>query len=111
MFFFFSSRRRHTRYWRDWSSDVCSSDLALLQETRLIHHQHPAVLLAQMFDDVFTQVVTHGVGIPASGVQEALRSLRSHLTHLFGELPAVLTFQASEKASEVAAGSLPDLRP
>src|SRR3712207_4769820 len=29
-FFFFSSRRRHTRYWRDWSSDVCSSDLASL---------------------------------------------------------------------------------
>src|SRR3712207_9312815 len=29
MFFFFSSRRRHTRYWRDWSSDVCSSDLRL----------------------------------------------------------------------------------
>src|SRR5947209_12427914 len=27
MTFFFSSRRRHTRYWRDWSSDVCSSDL------------------------------------------------------------------------------------
>src|SRR3712207_9348938 len=25
--FFVSSRRRHTRYWRDWSSDVCSSDL------------------------------------------------------------------------------------
>src|SRR5215203_2088797 len=27
-YFFFSSRRRHTIYWRDWSSDVCSSDLA-----------------------------------------------------------------------------------
>src|SRR3712207_791891 len=25
--FFFSSRRQHTRNWRDWSSDVCSSDL------------------------------------------------------------------------------------
>src|SRR5690606_41029706 len=25
--FFFSSRRRHTRFSRDWSSDVCSSDL------------------------------------------------------------------------------------
>src|SRR3712207_7309068 len=25
--FFVSSRIRHTRYWRDWSSDVCSSDL------------------------------------------------------------------------------------
>src|SRR3712207_8888625 len=28
---FFSSRRRHTRYWRDWSSDVCSSDLGYRQ--------------------------------------------------------------------------------
>src|SRR5690606_40980830 len=27
MGFFFSSRRRHTRFSRDWSSDVCSSDL------------------------------------------------------------------------------------
>src|SRR5690625_5732628 len=27
--FFFSSRRRHTRWPRDWSSDVCSSDLML----------------------------------------------------------------------------------
>src|SRR5690606_40048249 len=27
-FFFFSSRRRHTRFSHDWSSDVCSSDLA-----------------------------------------------------------------------------------
>src|SRR5207249_7507680 len=27
IFFFFSSRRRHTRSKRDWSSDVCSSDL------------------------------------------------------------------------------------
>src|SRR3712207_5666799 len=31
--FFFSSRRRHTRYWRDWSSDVCSSDLRVLHNT------------------------------------------------------------------------------
>src|SRR6266536_6138423 len=29
-FFFFSSRRRHTRSTRDWSSDVCSSDLVAL---------------------------------------------------------------------------------
>src|SRR5207245_8205481 len=32
-FFFFSSRRRHTRCYRDWSSDVCSSDLVLLPDT------------------------------------------------------------------------------
>src|SRR2546427_1573355 len=30
VFFFFSSRRRHTRFDCDWSSDVCSSDLAFL---------------------------------------------------------------------------------
>src|SRR5690606_40447994 len=29
-FFFFSSRRRHTRFSRDWSSDVCSSDLVVM---------------------------------------------------------------------------------
>src|SRR5437660_3158784 len=29
-FFFFSSRRRHTRWPRDWSSDVCSSDLSFV---------------------------------------------------------------------------------
>src|SRR5256886_5862119 len=29
IFFFFSSRRRHTRFDCDWSSDVCSSDLGL----------------------------------------------------------------------------------
>src|SRR5207245_7864694 len=31
--FFFSSRRRHTRCYRDWSSDVCSSDLSRWRNT------------------------------------------------------------------------------
>src|SRR3712207_8134994 len=34
-YFFFSSRRRHTRYWRDWSSDVCSSDLDSTYSARI----------------------------------------------------------------------------
>src|SRR5262245_63034458 len=34
-FFFFSSRRRHTRCLSDWSSDVCSSDLASRSRERL----------------------------------------------------------------------------
>src|SRR5947199_7732189 len=33
-FFFFSSRRRHTRCLSDWSSDVCSSDLARFATTK-----------------------------------------------------------------------------
>src|SRR5690606_39288356 len=35
IFFFFSSRRRHTRFSRDWSSDVCSSDLVVDDDLRL----------------------------------------------------------------------------
>src|SRR6266498_4029305 len=34
VFFFFSSRRRHTRCGRDWSSDVCSSDLECVPQRR-----------------------------------------------------------------------------
>src|SRR5216683_3973183 len=36
-FFFFSSRRRHTRSDRDWSSDVCSSDLRVVREIPWTH--------------------------------------------------------------------------
>src|SRR5699024_11713092 len=35
-FFFFSSRRRHTRSKRDWSSDVCSSDLIAISRPWLV---------------------------------------------------------------------------
>src|SRR3712207_8172616 len=30
--FFFTSKRRHAIYWRDWSSDVCSSDLSRVRQ-------------------------------------------------------------------------------
>src|SRR2546427_941499 len=35
LFFFFSSRRRHTRFDCDWSSDVCSSDLSATARRKL----------------------------------------------------------------------------
>src|SRR5690606_40275416 len=38
--FFFSSRRRHTRFSRDWSSDVCSSDLAAGKRTGMYTSPH-----------------------------------------------------------------------
>src|SRR5690606_40236739 len=37
-FFFFSSRRRHTRFSRDWSSDVCSSDLRGIRHQDVLGH-------------------------------------------------------------------------
>src|SRR5690606_39464074 len=42
-YIFFSSRRRHTSFSRDWSSDVCSSDLFQLDlPARGVHHLHVA---------------------------------------------------------------------
>src|SRR5690606_13111612 len=38
--FFFSSRRRHTRFSRDWSSDVCSSDLAPSEPYRVLARKY-----------------------------------------------------------------------
>src|SRR5690606_18146296 len=45
--FFFSSRRRHTRFSRDWSSDVCSSDL-LRPETIAFRVTYPLGLLQRL---------------------------------------------------------------
>src|SRR5207248_5756232 len=39
IFFFFSSRRRHTRSYGDWSSDVCSSDLVAVHGAPAPHLQ------------------------------------------------------------------------
>src|SRR5437660_9533543 len=58
IYFFFSSRRRHTRWPRDWSSDVCSSDLvrALLAQVpgnarAAQHHAGHAPLVGQLRSD------------------------------------------------------------
>src|SRR6266581_7990517 len=51
MYFFFSSRRRHTSWTGDWSSDVCSSDLGIL-ETRALGFGPAAV------SDFLNHVVT-----------------------------------------------------
>src|SRR5215208_991682 len=61
IFFFFSSRRRHTRWPRDWSSDVCSSDLPIYdpgEQNQTISNQivvHPDGTLV----DGFLLIKTH----------------------------------------------------
>src|SRR2546429_9137296 len=47
MIFFFSSRRRHTRCSRDWSSDVCSSDLIVLSRQLGAAGHYPAIDVLQ----------------------------------------------------------------
>src|SRR5438067_8368526 len=46
IFFFFSSRRRHTRSKRDWSSDVCSSDLISVLAAAALVTSRSAILAA-----------------------------------------------------------------
>src|SRR5690606_40472279 len=61
LFFFFSSRRRHTRFSRDWSSDVCSSDLGDVDGLGLfggLHEAHLAGRLSHGADDLVVAFVT-----------------------------------------------------
>src|SRR3712207_7711846 len=71
-FFFFSSRRRHTRYWRDWSSDVCSSDLESNGGEVVFEEYYPidqieysatvSKIMNEKVDCVFNTVIPPGVG-------------------------------------------------
>src|SRR5256885_8887301 len=67
-FFFFSSRRRHTRLQGDWSSDVCSSDLAVIGQ------QHG--LVAEGLQRGLVEV-GHGVGIDQGRSEEHTSELQS----------------------------------
>src|SRR5206468_9413892 len=65
-FFFFSSRRRHTRSDRDWSSDVCSSDLAesrLRDEHRDVALLHPQAARAREPERAQPAVIVEGAEI------------------------------------------------
>src|SRR5216683_5539506 len=50
VFFFFSSRRRHTRSDRDWSSDVCSSDLLAHEISQ--RSQHAVAAMKEGIDEL-----------------------------------------------------------
>src|SRR3712207_8918039 len=83
-FFFFSSRRRHTRYWRDWSSDVCSSDLvgrnAWLQAGLPV--ETPATTVDRQCGSA-QQAVNFAAALIASGVHDvAIGSGVEHMGHV-----------------------------
>src|SRR5699024_11991670 len=58
--FFFSSRRRHTRSKRDWSSDVCSSDLYRERTLDIPYFLRDVFLLPQRFDKSETFLIRLG---------------------------------------------------
>src|SRR5699024_12110666 len=73
-YFFFSSRRRHTRSKRDWSSDVCSSDLEVAQ----VAESNGAARVRIDDDGVGGAEFSTGHGL--SGLAERVASLEGHLT-------------------------------
>src|SRR3989454_9814685 len=69
-FFFFSSRRRHTRLQGDWSSDVCSSDLSTVKELLMsaeyiTAHGNSEVLLCERGIRTFETVTRNTCDITA----------------------------------------------
>src|SRR5690349_24640120 len=73
-FFFFSSRRRHTRSLRDWSSDVCSSDLLKLTPEaarRPLDAPPEGVALKRYWS--YRDVVRRGLEDPIADEAEALQ--------------------------------------
>src|SRR5690625_7892822 len=63
--FFFSSRRRHTRWPRDWSSDVCSSDLISQVVEEIYERERPhtetlgGTLSAQIQKGLWAKIAAH----------------------------------------------------
>src|SRR6266498_5813138 len=77
-FFFFSSRRRHTRCGRDWSSDVCSSDLTTPEEAAAAGESVPFA----RFLRYFLGLGTRGFGGPIATVGYMQRDLVEKRTWL-----------------------------
>src|SRR6266568_7935089 len=69
-FFFFSSRRRHTRWNCDWSSDVCSSDLRLVREPSGQAENTTGKGLSPLAKSTGMAITTLGVGDSANSVQD-----------------------------------------
>src|SRR5262245_21523152 len=78
--FFFSSRRRHTRCLSDWSSDVCSSDLAEEEAfDRFVPVEGDVFSIPypdESFDVVMCQGVLHHTADPFRGLREVVRVCR-----------------------------------
>src|SRR5690625_4438463 len=74
-FFFFSSRRRHTRWPRDWSSDVCSSDLKANYQEEMIPDDQPETH-NDVEDELFDEAVQLIVSMQSASVSMLQRRFR-----------------------------------
>src|SRR5699024_6330719 len=106
--FFFSSRRRHTRSKRDWSSDVCSSDL----EKQNIHILKSSCLM--LFDAIGSVRSAVGSAAVAAGVFTSMMSApllfyfstfahQNKVAHSFFRFYSQLLFTSWENPSQIHA--------
>src|SRR5216684_3668983 len=129
-FFFFSSRRRHTRCSRDWSSDVCSSDLQFQEQTAndlevsldkyakegkiqglvLDLRNNPGGLLTSAVEVTEKFLEPGKLVVYTEGrVRNQNMRFSSNAKRSFTDFPVVvLVNQGSASASEIVAGALQD---
>src|SRR5215469_17647724 len=115
-FFFFSSRRRHTRSLRDWSSDVCSSDLARLSWPCLLSSIGVAVaplrnltgdpeqqyVVEAFTDDLVTDLLRHSRGLSLKPIVDE----RGSLGNLAGEAERGFEYVVTGSAQRSGPGML-----
>src|SRR5690606_40039081 len=106
--FFFSSRRRHTRFSRDWSSDVCSSDLTSQSKERAEREAPPCL----SFDPAAT-IRLYGHDIVRNGERHVKRArivaATTRLTHV-GRRPELDAVPAQADNAEFTDRLVSDLR-
>src|ERR1035438_10780803 len=85
--FFFSSRRRHTRCLSDWSSDVCSSDLVLVEECEGGLFLQPAVEMPMR--DIPKAIIDRWIARDEADMATFRATPRKHTRGGFSFIPAV----------------------
>src|SRR5260370_14617148 len=87
MFFFFSSRRRHTRFKCDWSSDVCSSDLMGIVTKN-------AIMLVEFAVESMREGKPREEAIIDAGMKRARPIVMTTVAMAAGIMPSALAFRA-----------------
>src|SRR3712207_1610153 len=105
---FFSSRRRHTRYWRDWSSDVCSSDLEGAEDLgRYVDEELVLGIRPEHIEDA--QIAEPVDGAATIDVQPQVIESMGNEKYVYFELPhggaTARTPSTEEVEAEIGAGA------
>src|SRR5207249_5597554 len=110
-FFFFSSRRRHTRSKRDWSSDVCSSDLTWWYQRQFIPpaaHEPVSVVIADLQnntgDPAFDRVLEPTIKRALEGASFISAYDRAGVTSTLGVRPPEILDEVAARQLAVREG-------